>query len=816
MTNYDDVARDTEPNVELAQELLARCQPLVEGSAQWRYLTETRGIPADAVRYSIADLRALEPSIPGFDRLARGIVSLLRDQDGEITGLAVEACGVGGEALKGSDGRTARKTYALKKRGQIDALFRVDPVGSGAMICYACEGRLVKPLAVAALIGNPAVVGWGGLHGLGRCLPPEPTVVVVEDALPADPTKASLHDLAMTRGCDRLIAGGRIVLRAGGPPCGCCKDIDEALGKHPADDLRAWITAAEPAELSLDGEARRCAKIRSPLRQAEEIAKVIAKHGLRKKGTTKGFRAQVAQYAGGHVDDDEDGAQDGTGSEMTFEEVLPWPDPVDGRELLDDMAAALRRHAHCSDADIALGVLWVVHAERRWHGNVGTLPRCAVTAGKEDSGKTHYAMACGSMMDRAEHTTSPRPANIYRAIEAHQCAFILDECDVWYPRNEDMRDIVNSGFNKRGASVLRVEDVGHDGKRKLESRRYSTFTPMMLVGNNLERTLARTVMSRALVVKLRPARVTDTVEDLFDNPPAVERLFEIARRVKRWVQDFEAVLVAAKPARPDGVINRLWIVWRPLLAIADAAGGEWPTKARQALEVARVRGSDPGLSHAMLSDVFRILLSAPKWRLHTNSLIAELLKVEEREWSAYGKARALIRDIDVARLLEPYELRSKQLKITGRNRNGYVLDDVLLAVETYAPTVLCVLSPAEKGLYHVYLSTRHENANVSSDFEGRGQKSADSTSSTSPSTDQKVDPTRDGGSTAFPEENQSGRQVDTSGTPGEETHIPRGNGADGRPDGAAQGAAEAAQPKRARKRRIKGADTTPDVKEVPK
>ena len=99
------------------------------------------------------------------------------------------------------------------------------------MICYACEGRLAKPLAIAALIDNPAVIGWGGLHGLGRCLPPEPTVVVVEDAPPADPTKTAMHALAMARGCDRLIAGGRIVLRAGGPPCECCKDVDAALHK---------------------------------------------------------------------------------------------------------------------------------------------------------------------------------------------------------------------------------------------------------------------------------------------------------------------------------------------------------------------------------------------------------------------------------------------------------------------------------------------------------------------------------------------------------------------------------------------------------
>ena len=118
--------------------------------------------------------------------------------------------------------------------------------------------------------------------------------------------------------------------------------------------------------------------------------------------------------------------------------------------------------------------------------------------------------------------------------------------------------------------------TGKDRKRKLESRRFSTFVPLCLIGNNLERLIRRSVLSRSLIVRMRPARVGDEVEDLFDNPLAEQRLKAIARRIKRWVADNETALAAATPERPDGVINRLWVIWRPLLAIADQAGGEWP------------------------------------------------------------------------------------------------------------------------------------------------------------------------------------------------------------------------------------------------
>ncbi|MEK7838677.1 MAG: DUF3631 domain-containing protein, partial [candidate division NC10 bacterium] len=41
-------------------------------------------------------------------------------------------------------------------------------------------------------------------------------------------------------------------------------------------------------------------------------------------------------------------------------------------------------------------------------------------------------------------------------------------------------------------------------------------------------------------------------------------------------------LRAADPFVPDGVGDRVADNWRPLLAIADAAGGRWPAEARKA------------------------------------------------------------------------------------------------------------------------------------------------------------------------------------------------------------------------------------------
>ena len=450
------------------------------------------------------------------------------------------------------------------------------------------------------------------------------------------------------------------------------------------------------------------------------------------------------------------------GKRIEFDKLGMAAEPVDGAALLDDLATAIRRHAFIDECDLVKATLWTIHGYRRFYDNVQVLPRLVITAGREDSGKTSLAVALAHASDVALVVVSPRPATLFRSIEAHQVALFLDEADVWYPRNEDLREIVNSGFNKDGALVPRTEDVGSGGKREHEVRLYSTFTPMAIVGINLEKVLARTLLSRALIIRMTPARVGEVTTDIFANPPAVQAIREIASRIKRWVADHEGKLAHAKPDMP-GVINRLRLVWEPLLAIADAAGGDWPTRARAALELERGRIRDPNLGEALLLDALQIMTEADVAGLHTKDLIERLLPLEMRTWSAFGKRRVAIRDIEVADLLAPYGLKPKQLKIGAINRRGYRLEDIQAAVERYVTSTIAEV-PEE-----CYPATAPEKAQSPAGFDGsEGERYRDATVADplpSGNSENEVAATSELDATDFIEENQRGSRVAPSGPP---------------------------------------------------
>ena len=291
----------------IGQALLARAAPLTDDLDGWRYLRGERGLDERAVRFASQNLRWIDGPIPGFDPRVGAMASLLHDVKGNVTGLALEAVGPGGERVVDDKARTFRRSYALRERGQIEALFRISSVGAGTL-GYLSEGRLAKPIAVNAafvdlegMAGDVASYGWGGLHGLGYCPLPEMTAVVIEDRPPDDPEKAEQHADALERGCDRLILAGRFVRRAGPPPCDTecgCKDVDAYLVKHGAPAVREWLVAATAYTLSIRGEAMRIGRITNPIRRVEMMNRVIDERELRKQsGMVPAFRRMVERYA---------------------------------------------------------------------------------------------------------------------------------------------------------------------------------------------------------------------------------------------------------------------------------------------------------------------------------------------------------------------------------------------------------------------------------------------------------------------------------------------------------------------------------------
>jgi len=72
----------------------------------------------------------------------------------------------------------------------------------------------------------------------------------------------------------------------------------------------------------------------------------------------------------------------------------------------------------------------------------------------------------------------------------------------------------------------------------------------------------------------------------------------------RWAKDHADRVGEADPAMPDGILNRKADNLRPLLAIADAAGGEWPERARKAAEASHnAEGDDAPRLELLLADI---------------------------------------------------------------------------------------------------------------------------------------------------------------------------------------------------------------------
>ncbi len=135
---------------------------------------------------------------------------------------------------------------------------------------------------------------------------------------------------------------------------------------------------------------------------------------------------------------------------------------------------------------------------------------------------------------------------------------------------------------------------------------------------------------------------------------------------------------------PKGVTDRPADVWEPLLAVADAAGGDWPQRARAAcLELIGNASStsSASLGVRLLGDLRAVFGDVD--RRHTDDLVARLVDLEESPWADLrGKpldARGL------SRRLSTYGVHPTQVKVDGVNRRGYRREDLHDPWSRYLP-----------------------------------------------------------------------------------------------------------------------------------
>jgi putative DNA primase/helicase len=354
--------------------------------------------------------------------------------------------------------------------------------------------------------------------------------------------------------------------------------------------------------------------------------------------------------------DDEDAA--GQGRPLQFPPIEPWPDTVDGAALLDEVASTFRRFVALPEhADTALA-LWAVHTHAESAAFVS--PILCLSSPEPRCGKTTTLNVMQQLVPKPLAASNVTGATIFRTVEAFCPTLLIDEADTFIRDNDELRGVLNSGHTRPSAQVIRL--VGDDH----EPRAFSTWCPKLIA---LIKRLPATLEDRAIVIPHRRRAPGERVEKM--RADRLQGLTPVGRKIARWVRDHLEALKAADPDVPDALHDRAADNWRPLFAIADAAGGEWPSRARRAAVTLTAGDGDdatPSLGGRLLADI-RAVWPTHEPYLATVDLLTRLLTLEGGHWLSFNRGGGLTGK-RLATLLGGYRIKPKQSTDSSRSR-GY-------------------------------------------------------------------------------------------------------------------------------------------------
>jgi hypothetical protein len=292
-------------------------------------------------------------------------------------------------------------------------------------------------------------------------------------------------------------------------------------------------------------------------------------------------------------------------------------------------------------------------------------------------GKTREAEVSAELCHRPLRTTNISVAALVRSLDdVNPPTVILDEGDAIFAKRrgersegaEDLRGILNAGHS-RGWPYVRWDAAS----RKTEE--CPTFAMAIISGIG---DFPDTIEDRAVIIPMRRRAPGEHVEQ-FRRRRAVPPLNRLRDRLHAWVRSNLDALRDAEPAIP--VEDRAADVWEPLIAIADLAGGDWPERARRACLALTgdVNQDDATAGEKLLADLHSVFADVDK--LTTVTILEGLHKLEESPWADwYGhplNARSL------ARLLRPYGVRSKNVRLADGQAKGYERADLVDAWARY-------------------------------------------------------------------------------------------------------------------------------------
>ncbi len=350
-----------------------------------------------------------------------------------------------------------------------------------------------------------------------------------------------------------------------------------------------------------------------------------------------------------------------TGGLDDFDVILGGP------ELLDDVLSVLTRYVIFPSgeaADAAVLYAAATHAQQAWeHGT-----RLLVKSPEKRCGKSRLLEIMRELVNLPRPTVNISAAALVRSIHPDDPpVLIVDEADRLYgskvktETNEDLTAILDAGF-ARGWPYTRYNAA------RCMTEDFPTFCMAMLASKGVS--LPDTIEDRSVIISMRRKAPGESVASFRRRD--VPELHDLRDLLHAWVASCADDLAKAEPDMP--VDDRAADCWEPLCAIADAAGGDWPERARQACTVlsgaAEQSGSADGVR--LLADL-RTVFGADDVKT-TAAILKELLNVDESPWGDVdGKP---INAYGLSDRLRPYGVKPRNVRIGELVARGYRRSDL--------------------------------------------------------------------------------------------------------------------------------------------
>ncbi|MFF7153125.1 DUF3631 domain-containing protein [Streptomyces sp. NPDC008139] len=356
-----------------------------------------------------------------------------------------------------------------------------------------------------------------------------------------------------------------------------------------------------------------------------------------------------------------------------------------GADLLNEVEQFHRRfNVFPLEAAYAAVTLWDAHAHLI--DAFDSTPRIAFLSPEPGSGKSRALEIVETLVPRPMVAVNASAAALFRAVSGPdgRPTILFDEIDtVFGPKagdNEELRGFLNAGHRRTGVTYRCVGD-------SQTVTPFPSYTAVAVAGLG---SLPDTILTRSVIIRMRRRARNEHVE------PFRARLHEkegnaLRDRLATWAEQVREHVLGAWPQMPDGITDRPADVWEPLLAIADAAGGTWPERARAACTqlVKAAQVDDKGsLGIRLLTDL-RDYVMVGVDRLPTIAVVDRLNALDDAPWAdLQGRPLDSRR---LSRMLHDYvtddnePIASRNIRTSGGVLKGYYAADLHDAWQRYCP-----------------------------------------------------------------------------------------------------------------------------------